>query len=227
MAHSGPSKTFFASLQIEASLIGIAGLAFFVRAALKVRPVARQRVGVVVAMTTLILLAGSPTYFAITSVIFNMSLSGDRSLSTNVRPVLVKIVGGPTSQGRDYYVPETITLVIGVNNTIIWQNVDVSHHTVTDLNRLFESGNINPDQSYGYSFNRQGVYSYVCDYHPWMKGTVTVRDKLTSKSEFSIRWGERGISLSLLSSTAVSSSFPSFANQRGDDRRQQRREHQQ
>ncbi len=177
LAHSGPSKTFFASLQVEASLIGVAGLVFFVRASLKVRPVARQRVGLVFALTTLILLAGSLTYFAITSVIFNMSSTGDRSLSTNVKPVLVKIVGGPISQGGDYYIPKTITLVLGVNNTIIWQNVDASHHTVTDLNRFFESGNINPNESYSHFFDKPGVYAYVCDYHPWMKGTINVRDK--------------------------------------------------
>jgi hypothetical protein len=58
LARSGPSRTFFASLQIEASLIGVAGLAFFVRAALKVRPVARQRVELVVIMIASILFAG-------------------------------------------------------------------------------------------------------------------------------------------------------------------------
>jgi plastocyanin len=68
-----------------------------------------------------------------------------------------------------------MTLVFGVNNTVTWENADVSHHTATGPNRLFESGNINPGQNFTYIFTLQGIFAYTCDYHPWMKGTVVVK----------------------------------------------------
>ncbi len=177
LAHSGESRTFSASLEIEATLVALLGLAIFVKAAVNVRPTVRQRKGTFIIVTVLILCASSLNYFAISSVIANATQASDNSVTNDVRPILVRIVGGPISQNGEYYMPDTVSLVIGVNNTIRWQNVDASHHTVTDLNRLFESGNINPNQSYAHSFNKPGVYAYTCDYHPWMKGTVVVKDK--------------------------------------------------
>lgn len=73
------------------------------------------------------------------------------------------------------YAPYNITVVIGVNNTVQWKNDDNSPHTVTALDKSFDSGNMNAGDIFTYTFTTLGVYQYGCSYHPWMKGTVIVK----------------------------------------------------
>lgn len=77
-------------------------------------------------------------------------------------------------ENAPYYSPQTITVVIGVNNTVTWVNNDDAPHTVTASDGSFNSGNINAGQSWTHTFTAPGTYSYYCAYHPWMKGTVVV-----------------------------------------------------
>jgi len=72
------------------------------------------------------------------------------------------------------YDPDNITVMIGVNNTVIWTNNDNEPHTVTATDGSFDSGNMNPGATFTYTFTKPGVYSYICTYHPWMRGYVTV-----------------------------------------------------
>jgi plastocyanin len=90
--------------------------------------------------------------------------------------VSVSIVPGAgtdtTSKG---YAPDRITVVLGVNSTVVWTNNDNSPHTVTANGGSFYSGSMAPGQYYSYTFTKAGVYDYHCTYHPWMVGTVTVK----------------------------------------------------
>ncbi len=86
---------------------------------------------------------------------------------------LVNGAGGNTSD-KGFY-PNTITVVLGVNNTVVWTNNDTSPHTVTSNSAEFNSGNMAPGQSYSYTFTAAGTYEYHCTYHPWMVGTVIVK----------------------------------------------------
>ena len=74
-----------------------------------------------------------------------------------------------------YYSPSTITVVVGVNNTVTWVNTDDAPHTVTASDGSFNSGNLNGGQSWSHTFTTPGTYPYYCSYHPWMKGTVIVK----------------------------------------------------
>ena len=84
-------------------------------------------------------------------------------------------MGAGTNTSSLGYSPDTITIVIGVNNTVVWTNDDNMPHTVTSTNKLFDSGSMNPGDSFSYTFTSPGVYSYGCSYHYWMKGTVIVK----------------------------------------------------
>jgi plastocyanin len=72
------------------------------------------------------------------------------------------------------YSPENVTVVIGVNNTVTWVSHSLSFDTVTGVNGTFDSGSIAPGQTYSHTFTSPGTYRYLCVYHPWMVGTVTV-----------------------------------------------------
>jgi plastocyanin len=87
---------------------------------------------------------------------------------------LVTILPGAAYPNSTGYSPPVITVVIGVNNTVEWVNNDSAPHTVTATDRSFDSGNLNPGDTWTYTFNTPGTYTYVCTYHPWMKGTVIV-----------------------------------------------------
>lgn len=82
-----------------------------------------------------------------------------------------------------YYSPAIIKVVIGVNNTVTWRNVDSQPHTVTDVNGSFDSGNIAPGQTWTYTFNTPGVFVYYCTYHLWMGGEVIVLPATNSANQ--------------------------------------------
>lgn len=84
--------------------------------------------------------------------------------------------GSGSNQIDPGYSPKTVTVVIGVNATVMWANNDVSAHTVTgDNSSAISSGNLPAGQSYSTTFTSPGTYPYRCDYHSWMTGTVIVK----------------------------------------------------
>ncbi|MDA4128289.1 MAG: cupredoxin domain-containing protein [Thaumarchaeota archaeon] len=122
--------------------------------------------------------------FGFLIVLPNVAYSGTTThtvTTTNVpqSPMLSRITilkgagTDPTSLG---YSPASITVVIGVNNTVVWTNKDAIFHTVTATDGGFNSGTIFANQNYSHTFSKLGTYSYYfCEYHPWMRGTVIVK----------------------------------------------------
>ena len=75
------------------------------------------------------------------------------------------------------YIPSTITIDSG--NQITWVNEDSAFHSVTSgfydaPSDLFDSGHLNPFESFTVDFNESGTYDYFCTLHPWMEGQVIV-----------------------------------------------------
>lgn len=107
----------------------------------------------------------------------NGTSSATTSTTTSSAPSgsVVTIPSGAAIQSvTDYYSPSTITVVIGVNNTVTWVNNDAAAHTVTADDGSFNSGNLNPGQTWTHTFTTPGTYGYYCAYHSWMAGTVIV-----------------------------------------------------
>jgi nitrite reductase (NO-forming) len=84
-------------------------------------------------------------------------------------------LGSATNSNSSGFSPSVIVVVIGVNNTVVWTNNDNAPHTVTASGKVFDSGNMNPGDTFQYTFTTPGTYQYTCSYHPWMKGTVIVK----------------------------------------------------
>lgn len=68
-----------------------------------------------------------------------------------------------------------LTMTVPVNTTVTWTNKDASVHTVTSDNDLFDSGNINSGGTYKHQFTNAGTYTFHCNIHPDMTGTVIVQ----------------------------------------------------
>lgn len=70
------------------------------------------------------------------------------------------------------YDPPTITIKKG--GTVTWTNKDTALHTATADGGDFDTGDIAQDESATLTFDESGTFSYICTYHPNMKGTVIV-----------------------------------------------------
>ena len=120
--------------------------------------------------------------------------------------VTVTIVQGASSDcspncTNKTYSPDTITVVIGYNATVVWHNDDGTVHTVTaelndsSLDPRFTSfgptspptawDNIASGKSVNFTFTKPGTYVYFCSYHAWMVGSVIVEAGSNSSSSSS------------------------------------------
>jgi plastocyanin len=112
---------------------------------------------------------------------FSSATATSESTSTaTAHTVAASIVSGAVTASNDWFSPENMTVVIGVNATVTWTNDDTSIHTVTSTTvptgvAPFDSGYLNQGQTFTYTFTKPGVYEYHCTIHPWMVGFVTVK----------------------------------------------------
>lgn len=105
------------------------------------------------------------------------TISSSSSNSSSTSGILVEILNGSAiPRGAPGYSPDKITVIIGVNNTVTWNNTDTVPHTVTSFvgNGSLNSGNMLTGATYTYTFMTPGTYDYHCLYHAWMSGTVVV-----------------------------------------------------
>ncbi len=77
------------------------------------------------------------------------------------------------------YVPARITVRPG--QPVTWLNQDSAFHSVTsgaygDPTDDFDSGYMDPYESFTLTFERAGTVDYFCTLHPWMEGQVVVRE---------------------------------------------------
>ena len=75
------------------------------------------------------------------------------------------------------YIPSKITVEKG--SSVTWINEDSAFHSVTsgvydEPTGLFDSGYMDPYQTFSYVFDTSGTYDYYCTLHPWMEGKVIV-----------------------------------------------------
>jgi plastocyanin len=83
----------------------------------------------------------------------------------------VKLVGA--TDGSWQFEPSYLEVKAGT--TVTWTNETDVAHTVSGTNLDFEdSGYVDPGKSFSETFDKPGTYSYRCDPHPWMTGTVVV-----------------------------------------------------
>jgi plastocyanin len=93
----------------------------------------------------------------------------------NVKPGVTVIIPANTANNHLDYLPANFTVVVGVNNTVTFFNQDSTTHTVTsDDGSTFNSGDIAAGKSWTFTFVRVGTFSFHCNYHKFMKGTITV-----------------------------------------------------
>jgi len=80
-------------------------------------------------------------------------------------------------------------LTVPVGATVRWTNRDSAPHTATTQGNppaRFNSGTLNQNQSFSFTFTRAGTYDIFCEFHPGMEATVTVGSTTSNTSASSL-----------------------------------------
>lgn len=107
------------------------------------------------------------------------TISSPSPASGSVTTVSI-IVGASVPTNGQFYEPNNVETTVG--SMVTWVNDDTAPHSVTsgivENNRptpdeSFDSGIMNPGDSFPFVLDKAGEYPYYCTIHPWMTGKVT------------------------------------------------------
>ncbi len=71
------------------------------------------------------------------------------------------------------FAPSSLTVHVG--DVVQFKNSDDVVHNVTG--GPLHSGDIEGGKTWSFRFTTAGTYSFVCTYHPWMKGSITAAQR--------------------------------------------------
>ncbi|MGI9566915.1 MAG: cupredoxin domain-containing protein [Nitrosopumilus sp.] len=98
------------------------------------------------------------------------------------KDLIIEIVPGAVIEGNENYVPNAPTVLLTIDNRVIWENLDDTAHTVTPDHRHSDffsgdfgsTGVLKPGDSYEFLFTEPQEVHYHCQPHPWMTGSIIV-----------------------------------------------------
>lgn len=89
--------------------------------------------------------------------------------------------GASDPNGNVTFTPRETTVVLGLNNTVVWLNQNSNPETIvgggnspTGFGKVRNL--IQPGESWAYTFTEEGTYDYFSDIHPWLQGIVVVKN---------------------------------------------------
>jgi len=85
----------------------------------------------------------------------------------------VTIPAGASTQTTTAFGANPLTVAAGT--TISWLNTDTTTHTSAADGSQWESGNIPPGGRFNFTFGSAGRFTYHCQIHPNMTGTIVVQ----------------------------------------------------
>lgn len=82
---------------------------------------------------------------------------------------------GPRVEIENFaFKPKTLTVPAG--SKVVWTNLDEEPHIVTSAGGSFSnSPGLDTNDSYSFTFDKPGTYTYYCSIHPMMVGTIVVQ----------------------------------------------------
>ena len=92
------------------------------------------------------------------------------------------IPGSANQEQQDNFVPKLVNIQLGIDNHVIWKNIDDVAHTVTPDHRAEDSYSgafgstavIKPGETYEFLFTEDHEIAYHCEPHPWMTGNIII-----------------------------------------------------
>jgi len=96
--------------------------------------------------------------------------------------VINMIKGSASPEQQDNFVPKLVNIQLGIDNRIIWENIDETPHTVTPdtpfedkySGKFGSVGVVKPGDKYEFLFTQDAEIEYHCEPHPWMTGKLVI-----------------------------------------------------
>ena len=108
-----------------------------------------------------------------------VKLAGSALVSSLARPATAHAANDTSVTISDFkFTPASITIHVG--DTVTWTNNGPSAHTATANNGSFNTGVLQKGHSGSHTFTTAGTFTYICQIHPFMHGTVVVLANTTS-----------------------------------------------
>jgi plastocyanin len=142
---------------------------------------------------SLLLVAYVLTGSALPAAVTAFSTQNSVLATTSPQVTKVSILNGAgIDQSSQGFSPNKVVVVIGVNNTVIWTDNDnkqddngyLPSHTVTADDNSFASAYLSSvtGNQFNFTFTTPGTFSYHCNVHSWMKGSVVVKGVAASST---------------------------------------------
>ena len=111
--------------------------------------------------------------WAVALALLGASVSATQQPTSAAQPVASATSSHTITIENMQYTPPQLSVHRG--DRIVWVNKDLFPHTVTAVDKAFDSGTINAGASWTYVAKKAGEYPYSCTFHPTMKGTLKVQ----------------------------------------------------
>lgn len=102
---------------------------------------------------------------------------------------------------------------INTGTTVKWVNHGIEVHAMTALDGTWRTGNIQPGHFGAVTFNKPGIYTYICTDHPWTYGQIIV----TSEDDLKKKETESGLYTELQAIRGKKFYRQNCSNCHGDD----------
>lgn len=66
-------------------------------------------------------------------------------------------------------------LTVRQGDRVTWVNKDLFPHTATADDKAFDSHSVAPTDTWTFVAGKPGTHTYICAFHPTMKGTIKVQ----------------------------------------------------
>ena len=105
----------------------------------------------------------------------------EETQSTSADIVMPTKVSRPGCEEKnECYIPSIF--VVHTGDSVTWINEDSAFHSVTSGTydmplELFDSGYLDPFETFSYTFDESGIYDYYCTLHPWMEAKIIVQER--------------------------------------------------
>jgi plastocyanin len=70
---------------------------------------------------------------------------------------------------------DPLELTVKPGDRVTWVNKDLFPHTATADDKAFDSKSVAPSGKWTFVAGKAGTHTYICTFHPTMKGTIKVQ----------------------------------------------------
>lgn len=110
-----------------------------------------------------------------TSSSSSSSASRSSGSSSTAAEVTTAPLSGKVKVSISNYAFHPATLTVPVGAEVTFTNQDQTAHTATSTDPALDTGTVNPGHTATVVLNKPGTYTYYCQFHAFMRGTVVVK----------------------------------------------------